>query len=304
MRIVDAAHKQRLDKSHLLNGLRKLFKRLIIKDCSRLIAGSSAALCFVPLNKSNTGIFLAPLRDLICRPHALVQAAYASTVSIIHQTMKKIKPRRIVFSLIICLYTRYFVSRVSRTDEKMRCVFQRPKMQIIPCFFRYTGKFCLQKYPLCVKMQVMEMQSKGFLPVTRDEMRERGIEEFDFIYVSGDAYVDHPSFGPAIICRLLERHGYSVGIIAQPDWHGTNDFMRFGRPRLAFLVSAGNMDSMVNHYTAAKKRRSTDSYSEGGKAGRRPDRAVIVYCNRIREAYGSVPIVIGGIEASLRRFAH
>ena len=148
------------------------------------------------------------------------------------------------------------------------------------------------------------MQSKGFLPVTRDEMRERGIEEFDFIYVSGDAYVDHPSFGPAIICRLLERHGYSVGIIAQPDWHGTNDFMRFGRPRLAFLVSAGNMDSMVNHYTAAKKRRSTDSYSEGGKAGRRPDRAVIVYCNRIREAYGSVPIVIGGIEASLRRFAH
>ena len=150
----------------------------------------------------------------------------------------------------------------------------------------------------------MVRETAAFIPMTRREMRDRGIEQFDFIYVSGDAYVDHPSFGPAIICRLIERYGFTVGIIAQPDWHSTDDFMKFGRPRYAFLVSSGNMDSMVNHYTVAKKRRSTDSFSEGGKTGKRPDRAVIVYCNRLREAYGSVPIVIGGLEASLRRFAH
>lgn len=126
----------------------------------------------------------------------------------------------------------------------------------------------------------------------------------DFVIVTGDAYIDHSSFGTAIIGRVLQSRGYSVGIIAQPDWHSDRAFTVFGRPRYAFMVNAGNMDSMVNHYTSSKKRRSTDSYSPGGKMGLRPDRAVTVYCNRVREAYGSVPIIIGGIEASLRRFAH
>lgn len=144
-----------------------------------------------------------------------------------------------------------------------------------------------------------------FLPVNRREMEERNIVQPDFVYVSGDAYVDHPSFGHAIITRLLESHGYTVAMLAQPDWHSCEPFREFGAPRLGFLVSSGNIDSMVNHYTAAKKVRSTDLYSPGGKAGHRPDRAVIVYCNRIREAFGrKVPILIGGIEASLRRFAH
>ncbi|MBS5586770.1 MAG: YgiQ family radical SAM protein, partial [Clostridiales bacterium] len=144
----------------------------------------------------------------------------------------------------------------------------------------------------------------AFLPVTAEEMRARGWEEPDFVYVTGDAYVDHPSFGLAIISRVLEAHGYRVAMLPQPDWHTCADFMRFGRPRLGFLVTAGVIDSMVNHYTAAKKPRSQDAYSPGGQAGHRPDRATIVYCNRIREAYGNVPIAIGGVEASLRRFAH
>ena len=135
-------------------------------------------------------------------------------------------------------------------------------------------------------------------------MLQRGWDRPDFVYVCGDAYVDHSSFGAAIICRVLEKHGYRVCFIAQPDWRSTEDFTRFGEPRLAFLVSAGNIDSMVNHYTVAKKPRSTDSYSSGGKAGMRPDRATIVYCNRIREAYKHSAIVIGGIEASLRRLSH
>jgi uncharacterized radical SAM protein YgiQ len=135
-------------------------------------------------------------------------------------------------------------------------------------------------------------------------MKQRGWDELDFVLVTGDAYVDHHSFAHAIISRVLEDHGYKVGIIAQPDWKTKDDFMRLGRPRLAFLVSPGNMDSMVNHYTVARKPRSRDLYSPGGEMGHRPDRAGIVYCNRIREAYGNVPIVIGGIEASLRRFAH
>ena len=146
--------------------------------------------------------------------------------------------------------------------------------------------------------------ANGFLPVTAQEMRERGWEQPDFVYVTGDAYVDHPSFGLAIISRVLERAGYRVAMLPQPDFHSCEEFKRFGRPRLGFLVTAGVIDSMVNHYTVAKKRRSEDAYSPGGQAGRRPDRATIVYCNRIREAYGSVPILIGGIEASLRRFAH
>ena len=145
---------------------------------------------------------------------------------------------------------------------------------------------------------------KGFLPICRRDMEERGWHELDFVFISGDAYVDHPSFGPAIICRLLEKHGYKVGIIPQPDWHSTKDFNRLGKPRLGFLVSAGNMDSLLNKFTAAKKVRHEDAYSPGGQAGHRPERATIVYCNRLRELYPDVPIIIGGIEASLRRMAH
>ena len=148
------------------------------------------------------------------------------------------------------------------------------------------------------------MTKNDFLPVNRGDMEKRGWDQLDFLYISGDAYVDHPSFGHAIIMRVLENAGYKVGIIAQPNWQGTKDFKRLGRPRLGVLVSAGNIDSMVNHYTAAKKRRSEDLYSPGGKAGMRPDRATIVYCNRIREVFGDIPILIGGVEASLRRFAH
>ena len=143
-----------------------------------------------------------------------------------------------------------------------------------------------------------------FLPICKEDLEQLNISQLDFVYVVGDAYVDHPSFGCAIISRVLENAGYTVGIIAQPNWRDTVDFKKLGKPRLAFLVSAGNIDSMVNHYTVAKKIRTDDSYSPGGKAGYRPDRATIVYCNRIREAYGDVPIVIGGVEASLRRFAH
>ncbi len=148
------------------------------------------------------------------------------------------------------------------------------------------------------------MKEYKFLPVTRDEMTDRGWDRPDFVYVSGDAYVDHPSFGPAIISRVLENAGFRVAMLSQPDYKSADDFKRFGKPRLGFLVSAGNIDSMVAHYTVSKKKRNYDYYSPGGKMGNRPDRAVIVYCNRIREAYGDVPIIIGGLEASLRRFAH
>ncbi|PKM63194.1 MAG: YgiQ family radical SAM protein [Firmicutes bacterium HGW-Firmicutes-21] len=144
----------------------------------------------------------------------------------------------------------------------------------------------------------------AFLPITTEGLAEQGRNTVDFVIVTGDAYVDHPSFGTAIIGRVLEAEGYSVAIIPQPEWKDTRDFKRFGKPRLAFLVNSGNIDSLVAHYTAAKKKRSNDFYTPGGKAGRRPDRAVIVYCNRIREAYGDVPVIIGGIEASTRRFAH
>lgn len=144
-----------------------------------------------------------------------------------------------------------------------------------------------------------------FLPISKQDMQKQKIAILDFVYVIGDAYVDHPSFGHAIISRVLQHHGYTVGIISQPDWHNCEDFKKLGKPRLGFLVMSGNIDPMVNHYTAAKKRRNSDLYSPGGKAGCRPDRATIVYCNRIREAYGkTIPILIGGIEASLRRFAH
>ena len=145
---------------------------------------------------------------------------------------------------------------------------------------------------------------EDFLPVTPSDAAARGWAEIDFVYVTGDAYVDHPSFGVSIISRVLEADGFRVAILSQPDYRSTEDFRRFGRPRLGFLVSAGNIDSMVAHYTVSKKKRSYDYYSPGGKMGRRPDRAVIVYCNRIREAFGDIPIIVGGLEASLRRFAH
>ncbi|GIM29412.1 UPF0313 protein [Clostridium polyendosporum] len=146
--------------------------------------------------------------------------------------------------------------------------------------------------------------TKEFLPVSKEDLNKRNIDQLDFIIVSGDAYVDHPSFGTAIIGRTLEASGFNVGIIAQPNWNNAEDFKRLGKPKYAFLVNSGNIDSMVNHYTAAKKKRRDDLYSPGGEGGHRPDRAVIVYCNRIREAFKDVPIIIGGIEASLRRFAH
>lgn len=144
----------------------------------------------------------------------------------------------------------------------------------------------------------------GFIPVSRSEMIQLGIEQFDFVYILGDAYVDHPSFGAAIISRVLEYNGFSVGIIPQPDWRSDSDFTRLGKPRLGFLVSAGNIDSMVAHYTVAKRKRGFDAYSAGNKAGKRPDRAVIVYSNILKRLYPDVPILIGGLEASLRRFAH
>jgi len=148
------------------------------------------------------------------------------------------------------------------------------------------------------------MKQNNFLPISKEDMIDRDWEQLDFILVTGDAYVDHHSFGTAIISRVLESAGYKVGIIPQPNWKDAEDFKRLGRPRLGFLVNAGNMDSMVNHYTVSKKLREKDLYSPGGKMGLRPDRATIVYCNKIREAFKHVPIVIGGIEASLRRFAH
>ncbi len=144
----------------------------------------------------------------------------------------------------------------------------------------------------------------AFLPVSFEDMNERGWEQLDFIYISGDAYVDHPSFGHAIITRVLENEGFKVGIIAQPDWKKSEDFKRLGRPKYGVLISSGVIDSMVNHYTAGKKKRSGDLYSPGGKAGHRPDRAVIVYANKIKEIFKDTPVIIGGIEASLRRFAH
>ena len=144
----------------------------------------------------------------------------------------------------------------------------------------------------------------NFLPITREEMKERGWDQVDFVYVSGDAYVDHPSFGHAIITRLLESRGYRVGIIAQPDWRKPESVQVFGEPRLGFLVSAGNMDSMVNHYSVSKKRRKTDAYTPGGEMGKRPDYAAVVYGNLIRQTYKKTPIILGGIEASLRRMAH
>jgi len=148
------------------------------------------------------------------------------------------------------------------------------------------------------------MMDHTFLPISRKEMDERGWESPDFILISGDAYIDHPSFGAAIISRLLEAYGFRVSFMAQPDWKNVSEFRRLGKPRLGFLITSGNIDSMVSHYSVAKKRRKSDAYSPGGKTGLRPDRATIVYALKAREAYPEVPVIIGGIEASLRRLAH
>lgn len=146
--------------------------------------------------------------------------------------------------------------------------------------------------------------AEGFLPISKKDMKRRGWKQCDFVFIIGDAYVDHSSFGPAIISRHLEAHGYKVGIISQPDWKDDTSVSRLGEPRLAFLVCGGNMDSMVNHYTVAKKRRKRDAYTPAGEMGKRPDYAAVVYANLIRRTYKKTPIIVGGIEASLRRLAH
>ena len=146
--------------------------------------------------------------------------------------------------------------------------------------------------------------TEGFLPISKNDMFARGIEQFDFVYVIGDAYVDHPSFGHAIISRVLDAAGYTVGIISQPDWKDEESIAIYGEPKLGFLVMGGNMDSMVNHYSVSKKRRATDAFTPGGVMGKRPDYATVVYCNLIRRKYKNTPIIIGGIEASLRRLGH
>lgn len=144
-----------------------------------------------------------------------------------------------------------------------------------------------------------------FLPISKKDMQDRGIEQLDFICITGDSYVDHPSFGISIISRIIEDSGFTVGIIAQPDWHSDRNFTKLGRPKYAFLITAGNIDSMVAHYTAAKKKRSDDAYTAGGRAGKRPDRAAIVYSKAVKRIYGDdMPVALGGLEASLRRFAH
>ena len=145
---------------------------------------------------------------------------------------------------------------------------------------------------------------QDFLPINKKDMKKRGWDCVDFVYVTGDAYIDHPSFGSAIISRLLESRGYRVGIIAQPDWRKKESIQVFGEPRLGFLVTAGNMDSMVNHYTVSRKHRQKDAYSPGGQMGLRPDMPTVVYSNLIRQTYKHTPIILGGIEASLRRLAH
>lgn len=154
------------------------------------------------------------------------------------------------------------------------------------------------------KKKVMRPGRELFIPVNKNDMKAKGWNELDFLIITGDAYVDHPSFGAAIISRCLEAEGYRVGIIAQPNWRSTKDFQRLGRPKLGVMVAAGNLDSMLSHYTASGKKRRNDVYSPGGKAGLRPDRATMVYCNRVRELWKDIPLIIGGIEASLRRIAH
>lgn len=153
-------------------------------------------------------------------------------------------------------------------------------------------------------MDTNRIKRDRFLPVSREDLAERGWDEYDFLVITGDAYVDHPTFGPAIISRLLESEGYRVAILAQPDWRKESAFTQLGRPRFGVFLSSGNIDSMVAHYTVAKKRRHDDAYSPGNRTGPAADRAAIVYANKAREAFGDLPLIVGGLEASLRRFAH
>ena len=157
---------------------------------------------------------------------------------------------------------------------------------------------------MTTKERWIEQSHRDFLPISRADMLQRGWYYYDFLVITGDAYVDHPSFGTAIISRVLEAEGYRVAILAQPNWRELSSFTDMGRPRYGVFINGGNIDSMVAHYTAARKRRHDDAYSPGNRAGLRPDRATIVYANKVREAFGDIPIVIGGLEASLRRFAH
>jgi len=150
----------------------------------------------------------------------------------------------------------------------------------------------------------LEQHAAPHAPASREEMLARGWDAVDVVFVTGDAYIDHPSFAMAILHRVLERAGYRVAILSQPDWRTCEPWRQFGRPRLFFAVSAGNMDSMINHYTANKKVRNDDAYSPGGRIGLRPDRATLPYCHRAREAFPGVPVIAGGVEASLRRLAH
>ena len=145
---------------------------------------------------------------------------------------------------------------------------------------------------------------KEFLPISQEDINARGWEQIDFLFISGDAYVDHPSFGPAVICRVLEAQGYKVALLCQPDWRKLKNFEVLGKPRLAVLISGGNLDSMLCHYTAAKKPRKKDAYTPGGEMGKRPDHATVVYAQQIKRLWPEMPVIIGGIEASLRRFAH
>jgi uncharacterized radical SAM protein YgiQ len=163
----------------------------------------------------------------------------------------------------------------------------------------YASKL-LAELPQCD----VPLHKRVALPMTRQEMEDRGWDEIDIVFVTGDAYIDHPSFAMAILGRVLEAGGYRVGLISQPDWENVEEWKRFGRPRLFYAISAGNMDSMINHYTANKKVRNDDAYSPGGKIGLRPDRATLAYCQRARQAYKGVPVIAGGVEASLRRLAH
>ena len=145
---------------------------------------------------------------------------------------------------------------------------------------------------------------KKFLPISKEEIVERGWDQIDFLFVSGDAYVDHPSFGPAVICRVLEAQGYRVALLCQPDWNKPYNFAALGKPRLGVMISGGNLDSMLCHYTAAKKPRTNDKYTPGGEMGKRPDHATMVYAQQVKKLWPELPVIIGGIEASLRRFVH
>src|SRR5690349_14988612 len=183
--------------------------------------------------------------------------------------------------------------------------FRRPRMSLaLPIFNPNTGRLGILLESLSGGCGLRSKPRLEPLPMSMDEARRRGWDELDVVFTTGDAYIDHPSFAMAILGRVLEAGGFRVGIVSQPDWRKVDDWRRFGRPRLFFGISGGNMDSMINHYTANKKVRNADAYSPGGRIGLRPDRATLSYCQRAREAYPGVPVIAGGVEASLRRLAH